>query len=537
MPSQGPNSQSLRFLATASLSFFLLFGSSGALKAFPDFRTIDGAGNNVANPDWGSADIQLRRQAPEGYGDGIETLAGALRPGPREISNAVCAQIFSIPNGVGASDFVWQWGQFIDHDMDLTETTLDAADITTPVNDPFFLGSTISFTRSVFDPATSVPGVPRQQLNSITAFLDGSNVYGSDMVRHDFLRDANDPALLMRSPGNLLPFNTGGFPNAAPPGSLPEDFFLAGDVRANEQVGLTALHTLFMREHNKVAKRLRQLHPAFSDERVFQFARMLVGAEIQAITYNEFIPVLLGPGALDPYAGYDSLVDPSIQNAFSTACYRLGHSMLSTTLLRLDRTGQEIPEGNLSLSDAFFDPSRIIDEGGIGPILMGLATQVQQQVDTQVVPDVRNFLFGPPGSGGFDLASLNIQRGRDHGLGDYNTIRTSYGLAPVTAFSEITSSIELQGLLQQLYGTVNDIDAWIGGLAEDHVPGALVGELIFTVLKDQFERLRDGDRFFYLNALPASGIATIEAQPLSRIIRRNSEIRSGEIQTNVFLAQ
>ena len=67
------------------------------------------------------------------------------------------------------------------------------------------------------------------------------------------------------------------------------------------------------------------------------------------------------------------------------------------------------------------------DEGGIAPVLRGLAAQVQQSVDTQIVPDVRNFLFGPPGAGGLDLASLNIQRGRDHGLSDYNSMREASG--------------------------------------------------------------------------------------------------------------
>ncbi len=522
-------------LAIVAASVFFLHGQMG--RAYPDFRTIDGSGNNIANPDWGAADTQLIRKATESYGDGIETLAGATRPGPREVSNAVCAQFVSIFNPEGASDFVWQWGQFLDHDIDLTEGGVETADIATPLDDPFFLGSPIFFTRSIFDAATSVPGVPRQQMNQITSYIDGSNVYGSDAVRLAFLRDPSDSIFLKTSPGNLLPFNTAALPNAEGPGFDSDEFFIAGDVRANEQAALACMHTLFMREHNFLARKIRIRRPDLNNEQVFQYARLVIGAEIQAITYNEFVPVLLGPGALDPYAGYDAGVDASTANFFSSASYRFGHSMLSTTLLRLDENGQETVDGHLSLSDAFFNPTRILDEGGIAPILRGLATQVQQNVDTQVVPDIRNFLFGPPGAGGFDLASLNIQRGRDHGLADYNSARVSYGLAPVATFADITSSIELQAALEQLYGNVNDIDPWVGGLAEDHVPGALVGELLFTVLKEQFERMRDGDRFFYLEYFDASTIAAIEDQTLSRIITRNTEILPGELQDDVFIAQ
>ena len=166
-------------------------------------------------------------------------------------------------------------------------------------------------------------------------------------------------------------------------------------------------------------------------------------AEIQVITYREFLPALLGPGALRPYTGYNPSVDASISNEFSTASYRFGHSALSPTLLCVDRNGNEIAQGHLPLRDAFFNPSRITDEGGIEPLLRGLAAQERQAVDAFVVDDVRNFLFGPPGSGGFDLASLNIQRGRDHVVPSYNDERETMGLGGVSSFSGVSSDPEI----------------------------------------------------------------------------------------------
>ncbi|MCA9067176.1 MAG: peroxidase, partial [Planctomycetaceae bacterium] len=183
--------------------------------------------------------------------------------------------------------------------------------------------------------------------------------------------------------------------------------------------------------------------------------------ELQAITYNEFLPALLGNGAIDAYSGYDSTVNPGIANVFSTAAYRLGHSLLSPTLQRLNADGTTAAEGNIELRNAFFNPSELAATG-IDSLLQGGAAQLAQELDNQIVDDVRNFLFGPPGSGGFDLASLNIQRGRDHGLADYNQTRVDYGLAPVTSFEEISSNPDVVAALQSVYSSVDEIDVWVG---------------------------------------------------------------------------
>ena len=107
-------------------------------------------------------------------------------------------------------------------------------------------------------------------------------------------------------------------------------------IRANEQVGLTALHTLFVREHNRLADVLVSENPGLNGNEIYEFARKIVGAQMQAITYNEFLPLLLGPDAIGPYGGYNPGVDPTITNEFSTAAYRFGHTMVSPSLLRVD---------------------------------------------------------------------------------------------------------------------------------------------------------------------------------------------------------
>lgn len=501
---------------------------------FPrEFRPINGEGTNPAHPEWGSANTAFIRLAPPAYADGADTPSGPNRPSARLISNAVVAQPKSIPSAIGASAMVWQWGQFLDHDLDLSPvaTPEEEFDVLVPKGDPSFdpTGSgdaVIPLDRTLH---TRVNGV-RQQINDLTAFIDASQVYGVDETRATALRTLDGTGRLKTSDGNLLPFNTAGLPNF--PASSA--FFIAGDFRVNEQIGLMAIQTLFVREHNHWADRFKNEHPDWTDEQIYRHARAIVGAEIQAITYREFLPVLLGRDALRPYRGYQPQVNPSIANEFATAAYRVGHTMLSPTLLRLNADGTPHASGEISLAASFFNIGEIL-QNGIEPILSGLTVQIGQEVDNYLVDEVRNFLFGPPGAGGFDLASLNIQRGRDHGLPAYVQVRRALGLRPIRTFAEITPDATTSANLAKAYASVNDIDLWVGGLSEPHVPGAMVGETFRAILRDQFERLRDGDRFWYESYLPPEWVRTVEQQTLSTILQRNA-VTPWKIAPNAFIS-
>jgi len=371
---------------------------------------------------------------------------------------------------------------------------------------------------------------PRQQTTQISAYLDGSMIYGSDAARAKALR-AFTGGQLKTSAGNLPPFNTDGFANANDAHLVPDNqLFLAGDIRANENLELTAIHTLFVREHNTLAAALAAANPRLTDEQLYQRARRLVIAEVQAITYGEFLPALLGPNALRPYNGYNPDVNAGIATEFSTAAFRIGHTLINDDVEFLDNDGEEVRDG-LPLSHAFFNPAPL-EETGPDPLLKYLATDVAQEVDTQLVDGLRDFLFGPPGAGGLDLASLNIQRGRDHGLPDYNTARVAYGLPAVTSIAQVTSDPALQAKLLGLYGTVDAMDLWVAGLAEDHLAGSSVGRTFQTIIARQFERTRDGDRNWYERTFSGPTLAALRATRLSDVIRRNTTIT--KLQDNVF---
>jgi len=486
------------------------------------YRTIDGIGNNSTNGSWGAVGENLLRIGSANYeGDGSGSTM-SMAPGARTVSNTVAAQGSMTADQRGMSDFVWQWGQFVDHDISLTHTgsQYGTATLTLPVGD--ILGSLVDFDRSEYDPATGTSSVnPRQQVNSITAYIDASNVYGSDAATAAALRDPSGG-------GRLLMRDVGG--ESFLPTSPTTGLVMAGDERAAEQIGLTAMHTLFAREHNRLAGILAANNASLTDEQIYQKARKIVGGQMQVITYHEFLPALLGdvaPTAAD--FQYDSGIDPGIANEFSTALYRVGHTMLSPSFSLQDENGVET--SSIALRDAFFNPSLLESPEVIESLFRGLAHSPAQQIDNLLVDDVRNFLFGPPGAGGLDLAMLNIQRGRDHGLPDYNSMRQAYGFARVTRFDQITSDADLQAALLAIYGDVDSIDPWVGALAEDHLRGASVGELIAVGMVDQFTRLRDGDRFFYLNdpdftsdADILAAVGDISGTTLSAIIARNTGV-------------
>ncbi len=542
--------------------------ASGLSAALIEHRSIDGKDNHMDNSAQGAAGTALIRFNYDPFfpddGSGATMTQPPERANARVISNALSAQSQQIPNRRGLSDFIWQWGQFLTHDVDLTPTNPSngIAHIPVPTGDPHFdpgsLGNVvIPFHRSNFVAGTGTPGTPREQVNDVTSYIDASNVYGSDTSRAQALRTMSGGKLKMSING-LLPLNND--PNGIQPndnnGPVPDqELFLAGDVRANEQPGLTAMHTIFSREHNRLADLIAIHNPTATDEQIYQTARKIVGAEMQAITYNEFLPALMGDLSPNPRTlKYRTSVDASITQSFAHALFRFGHSMGSSTLKLVNSDGSV--ETPLALRDGFFNPNFLKnDPDNVDRILYGLASQVAEENDLAFVDEIRNFLFGPPGAGGLDLMALDIQRGRDHGLPSYNETRRAYFLPEVLNVLQITEDTAVQQALADLYDldlnptpgvkdpNIENIDVLIGALAEDHMAGSSLGETLFFVIGNQFTRLREGDRFFYLDDpdlydlngdlnADIAAIIDLDSVTLSAVIKRNTGIT--RIQNNVF---
>jgi hypothetical protein len=473
-----------------------LFNSSAAAgtAAIPglEVQSLDGSGNNRANPTWGRAGLPYLRIANARYANGRG--AEFPSPNPRRVSNCIFndrhQNLFS-ENDVTQWGFAW--GQFLDHTFGLRRApgVGDSPDpssrnIPFPRNDATEefrndLGE-IAFTRSSISAGTGVDN-PRQQDNTLSSYIDAFAVYGGTAGRLEWLRDGpvdndirNNSATLFL-PGGMLPRRDArGNVNTAPPMDIdgrlrgrPARAAVAGDVRANENIALQATHTLFAREHNRI---VRRLPASLSEEDKFQIARRVVIAEQQFITYNEFLPAL--GVRLPAYRGYNPNVNATLGNEFATIGYR-AHSMIhgelemeaeadrysAEDLRRLAALGVEIVrepgsdelELVIPLNVAFFNPD-LLNLVQLGPALQGLGLEPQYKNDEQIDNQLRSVLFEIPVSGNpecldgeglpecfkgvTDLGAIDIQRGLDHGMPGYNQLRVALGLPEKTSFTAIT---------------------------------------------------------------------------------------------------
>lgn len=480
------------------------------------YRSIDGSGNNLQHADYNATNTDFIRTTPAHYADGVSVPI--MGPNARDISNIVVAGKGATPNAEGLSGMMYAWGQFIDHDLDSMKSGTTDLSISTSASD-IFGGTSIKVSRVAVDPATGAgTGKVATPINEITGWLDGSMVYGSDAKTAASLRLADGH--MATSEGNNLPIVNGAF--------------LAGDLRVAENPDLTSLQTLFVREHNLQVDRLKAQHADWSGDQLYQQAKAIVTAEIAHITYSEFLPHLLGNNLLSAYKGYNPNVNPTISAEFAGAAFRFGHSIVSAEMITTAENGAEV--SSQELRNAFFEPASVFTSTGDGAdgLLRHLAADRSNALDVHLVDDLRNFLFTQGNGPGMDLAAINIQRGHDLGLGTLNQTREAMGLAKYTSFNQITSDADTAAALQKAYGSVDAIDLWVGGLAENHMKGAMIGQTFGLIIARQFEALRDGDRFWYqVEGFDRQALDAIENTSLSDIILRNTDTET--LQKDAFV--
>jgi hypothetical protein len=605
-----------------------------------EIQSLDGSGNNQANPNWGRTNTQYSRVAPARYADGLS--APVTGPNSRFISN----RIYNDANqNVFSERRVTQWGnvwgQFLDHTFGLAQDGGAAANIPFNSGDPLetftnTLGF-IPFSRNAAAPGTGTTNT-RQQVNTETSYIDAEPVYGPDATRLEWLRDGSvngnvtDNNATLMLPGNYLPRrDTRGNPGAAPTMAIdgrlaanPNRAMVAGDVRANENIALTATHTLFAREHNRIVAALPN---SLSQEDKFQIARRIIIAEQQYITYNEFLPAM--GVALPAYTGYKSNVNTSLSTEFATVGYR-AHSQIHGDVAEIETNASRYSQATLDslraqgaevtvdgadadiavpLGLGFFNPD-LVPALQLGPLLKAIGVESEYNNDSMIDNQLRSVLFQVPVSnnptcldgptlpqcfqGVVDLAAIDIERGRDHGIPSYNQLRQAYGLAPKNSFTAITgeatdafpsdpqltpgneindpNSLDFMRLanidgtnialdaaeaataatadvrrttvasrLRAIYGNVNNIDAFVGMTAEAHVPGSEFGELQLAIWTRQFQALRDGDRFFYGNDPGLSQIMSTYGidfhRSLGQVIASNTDIPQADLASDVFLVE
>ncbi|KAK2721117.1 hypothetical protein QYM36_003405 [Artemia franciscana] len=533
------------------------------------YREYNGMCNNLENPHWGAALTANRRVLPAAYADGIsaprEGVAGPL-PSPRLVSAAVHRDLGYHDHAVTV--FLTAWGQAIDHDLTLTADSKDRATdedpvccdippekshpsclpIEIPPNDKFyslFRKRCHEFARSAASLKYECKLGPRTQLNMVTHPLDANFVYGSNKEASDTLRAfrrgmmKSFPAFKELGLRELLPLRMEN-PDDGCLRPSPDIFcFSAGDGRVNQQPMLTTIHLLLLREHNRIATELGRLNQHWDDERLFQETRHIIAAIVQHITYSEFLPMVLGREVMTRYNlilekngytkhRYDPSLEPSQLDAFGAAAFRL-HTLLPSTVERWNKNHKY--HQSRRLSEILRRPFDMYKPGVCDEYMLGMMNQVAQAMDESMTQEVTNHLFQDEDKRwGLDLAAINIQRGRDHGIPSYNAFREYCGLNRARSWDDLIGVFtnETFRAYTALYSHPDDLDLWSAGISEKSRPGSLVGPVFSCIIAKNFYNLKFGDRFWYENqgypsAFTPDQIREIRKSRLSTLVCDNSD--------------
>ncbi|KAL7641463.1 UNVERIFIED_CONTAM: hypothetical protein RMT77_007334 [Armadillidium vulgare] len=501
------------------------------------YRTFDGSCNNLLHRDWGTTGTYFRRLIYPYYADGVsvprQALSGHLLPSARRISSRIHIEKPSQNNKFTL--LLMQWGQFLDHDLILTpiakgsaysdisccdfgklRTTKDmhpeCYPIQIPEDDSFYS----QFDQNCMEFVRSLPAIrpkcsfgPREQMNQVSSYIDGSTIYGSSHEEAKQLRTFRKGRLKtsrFKGGSRLLPRN----PSECRSKDNEKSCFKAGDVRVNEQIQLTTMHTIWVRQHNLIVRKLSRQNRHWNDERLFQEGRRIIIAQIQHITYNEFLPILLGKKFMNLYGlfplkhkyfeGYRDNVDATIANVFGTAAFRFGHTLVTDHFRLYDNDGKF--KGKLDLKEVQFAPYALYDDDGVACLARGLIRQKPRTFDRFFTKKLTEKLFAGDLPFGLDLVALNIQRGRDHGLPPYVKWREYCGLKPAYKWEDLSVDMddEVIAELQSVYDDIEDVDLYVGGVSEKPLTDSIVGPTFFCIIAKQFIKLKIGDRFYYENS-------------------------------------
>jgi peroxidase len=261
--------------------------------------------------------------------------------------------------------------------------------------------------------------------------------------------------------------------------------YLNGDPRTEDNVIITSLQTIFLREHNRIARELQSQHPNLSSDQLYQTARKINIAVYNNIIYAEYLPTLLGnelaklynllPQSKGYFYGYNDKIYPQVINEFATAAFRYGHTQVahsSHTASRTYRLSDPVPISHYLFNNEYYRES--MDE-----IIRGALVDWSYGANAQVNEYLQDRLFDGifyRDSKRWSLPALNIQRGRDHGLPGYNLYREKCGLNLAYEFEDFDNVPEnVIKKWKSLYASLDDVDLFVGLLSEFPMERALVG--------------------------------------------------------------
>lgn len=527
---------------------------------------FDGWYNSLGNPKRGAVGSNLVRLVPARYWDGVyQPLHEPLLPNPRRLSTLLSRGPSGLPSTRNQTVLSLFFGYHVTFEIFDSRTPgcpPEFMNIPVPKGDPIFdptaTGNVLlPFQRGPWDKESGQsPSNPRTQVNLVTAWIDGSSIYGPSTSWSDTLRSFSGGLLTSGSEWNM-PAQGGGSNlmwSAADPSTGehgPQGLYEMGNAWANENMFTAAEGIIWFRYHNYVASKLHEEHPDWSDETLFQNARKTVVATFQNIALYEWLPGYLRDKKLPPYPGYQKFVDPGISPEFEAAAIRFGITMAPPGVYMRNRTchfrdiinidGSTSPA--MRLCNNFWKRQSVNVKTGqdVDDLLMGMASQIAEREDNIVVEDLRDYMYGPLRFTRSDLVAMTIQRGRDFGLQSYTELRNALDLPPVKTFEDINPELNstnpqlLQGVAELYNGDISKLELFPGGLLES-LDGP--GPVFSAVILDQFERIRNGDRFWFENK--QNGLFTDEEIQRIRnmtyydILMAVTSAEAADIQNNVF---
>ncbi|KAF0313952.1 Peroxidasin-like protein [Amphibalanus amphitrite] len=535
------------------------------------YRSLDGFCNNVQHASWGSAQTAFARLLQPAYADGLsaprgQSVSGGDLPSARSLSGRLAHPGHNRHEFVTALMAVW--AEFVHHDLvhiasgaPVLASRRAAPTRAMPPGSALTAALTSQAAHIAFQPPTQTgviqvgrlcrltsdggatsccrdgarephclpilsPGHcqeyvrslsslqmgchlgPREQMNLATSFLDGSGLYGT----------TKQSAHRLRCP-------------------------LAADPRANSHSAISAIYALLAREHNRIAAQLSETNPHWGDERTYQETRRLIIAQLQHITFKEFVPAVLGQEVTKFFdlellsAGFHQHYSmdeyPGVSNAAASTALKFYLALLPGYLQYINVNGEA--EGEAPLSASFFAPFDLYKEGRLEQVLLGLTGSQASQGDS-ITEQLTDAL-------GLDLAADTIQQARDHGVAAYTQWRQLCGLPPVTQFRDLNTTMAPSkiDMLRSMYRSPADIDLFVGGVLESPVEGAVVGPTFACLLGQQFQLVRQTDRFWFENEVPPSAFTKeqlyqIRKSSMARLFCNNIDgVR--ELPPNVFLKQ
>ncbi|KAI3371209.1 hypothetical protein L3Q82_023837 [Scortum barcoo] len=530
---------------------------------------FDGWYNSLGYPKRGAVGSHLMRIVPAHYWDGVyQAVNEPQLPNPRRLSTVLTGGASGLPSGRNQTVLSLFFGYHV---------TFEVFDSRTPGCPPEFMNMLVPKGDPIFDPTETgtvllpfqrgpwdkdsgqSPSNPRIQVNLVTAWIDGSSIYGPSTSWSDSLRSFSGGLLTSGSEWNMPSQATGQtfMWSAADPSTgdhAPQGLYVLGNAWANENVFTAAEGIIWFRYHNYVASKLHVEHPGWSDEKLFQNARKTVVATFQNIALYEWLPAYLGDKKLPAYQGYQKFVDPGISPEFEVAAIRFGITMAPPGVYMRNRTchfreivnidGTSSPAMRLCNSFWKRQSVNMRTSQDVDDLIMGMASQITEREDNIVVEDLRDFMYGPLRFTRSDLVAMTIQRGRDFGLRSYTEVRKALDLPPINTFEDINPELNstnpklLHDVAELYNGDISKLELFPGGLLESlDSPGPVFSAIIL----DQFERIRNGDRFWFENK--QNGLFTDEEIQMIRnvtfhdvLIAVTSAERS-DIQNNVFFWQ